>query len=69
MVCELYYAGGLGAVWWDEAHIGLYTGIGIQFYFILLFVFLEFLSRFSAFVSEEKTWLCRFIILWLKLHT
>jgi len=48
MVCELYYAGGLGAVWWDEAHIGLYTGIGIQFYFILLFVFLEFFVSFFS---------------------
>jgi hypothetical protein len=35
MVCELYWAGGLGADWWDEAEIGLYTGIGIQFYFIV----------------------------------
>jgi hypothetical protein len=46
MVCKLYWAGGLGADWWDEAQIGLYMGIGMQFYFILFFfcclVFLDF---------------------------
>jgi len=28
MARELYCAGGLGADWWDDTHIGLYTGIG-----------------------------------------
>lgn len=41
-VCELYCGGGLYMDKWDEAQIGQYMGIGIQF--IYLFVFFNFLG-------------------------
>ena len=50
MVCELYGAGRLGAVWWDEAQIGLFMGlVRIFLFFSFLFLLFGFL-RFCLFV-------------------